>query len=68
MAVWWRMGRGPVQKAWALESLCRVQMDWAQSWGKFKEAQYGSDLHLKGQSGQRLVGTALAGEEPGDYI
>lgn len=53
----------PVQEARAPERLFRVQMDWAQCCGKFKESQHGSDLHLKGQSGQRPLRTSSAGVE-----
>lgn len=40
-------GEGPAQEIWTLEKLeglYRVQMDWAQNYGKFKEAHSGSDL------------------------
>lgn len=42
------MEEDPVQEARAPERLFRVQMDWAQCCGKFKESQHESDLHLKG--------------------
>lgn len=61
MAVWWGIGERPSSGGLGSGKAGEAVQDpdeLGPKRGKFKEAQDWSDLYLKGQSGQRLVGTA----------